>query len=279
MDIGEGDIMSAIFHMVKRAACGALCILFSMILIAGFMAADVSYADMGLPDEPEYTVVTGIYGTNYFKGYDHYDSRKVDGTLYGGQTFYVWDDSYDDVYMGSTDPSFEPGSTGDFIFIYKSETTSSSEYVSPEVGSETAETCYALSTEELNVMCGPGYGFERLEVLPEGTYLEYDRTYKTNTTWVYVTANGVSGWANGDYLRKTRKYEEEEEEPEASDIDTEDEYGESDNITYVEQKPDKNKSRMIKGIVLICIGCAILIAALAAYLLSKKKDAARKRGF
>jgi uncharacterized protein YgiM (DUF1202 family) len=121
--------------------------------------------------------------------------------------------------------------------------------------------------------CGPGVGFKVLEVVPKNTYVEYDRIFEADGSWMYVTANGKSGWVNGRYLKAAviDNHDDAEEEIEVSDDSTEKQESQN-NTTVVVSKTRKDK---LVGMILICIGIAILVSALAFYLLTKNSEKRR----
>ena len=98
---------------------------------------------------------------------------------------------------------------------------------------------------------------------------------------MYVRADGLEGWVSGDYLR-TKKVgidTQDNANEEALDNTADTQIGDevSDNGTALKvDSPETNaaedKKKLVAGIILICLGSAILIAVLAIYLLSIKKN-------
>ena len=229
------------------------------------VATAVSYADMGIPTSPLYTVVTHVNGTHYFA----FDSNgdRTEGMLYGGQTFYVWIDMDEDYYVGTTNPNAtmeDPDDEGYFVSIPKYEVMNASDTVSPDMGTYLDDPVRTVSTESLTVRCGPGYGFNILTEVEEGTRLAYDCTFTTNTAWMYVKADGVSGWVCGDYLRTMPKNKV-ITQPAKTNTDKQDE-------AEAEEDTSESKRTSVIGLVFICIGSAIIAAAIAYYLLSRKAE-------
>lgn len=228
------------------------------------LASVPAYADHGMPSEPLYTVALNIYGADYYSDYTNVENNSASGKLPGGTAFYVWSDYYEDGRLwGTTNANAGTEQSDTFVYIYRSDVVSDTEPVSPEVGQKEAASVHAVTDDELNLRCGPGTGFKSLKVLDKGTEVTYDYTFTTDTKWMYVQAAGVSGWVCGDYL-KTVESTESGSEPSvqntvAPPVDTD------------TAEPVQDKRGIVAGIVLICIGVAVLIAAFVLYYLRKKK--------
>ena len=253
-------------------------IILSALLLAGGIPA---YADMGIPDEPRYTVAIDIYGADYYYDWDSMDYGSPDGSYAGGQKFYVWAEYGEGRIQGTTNPKASSDDFDSMPYIYSSDTMRESERVSPDVGDRTEDTVYAATTDKLNLRTGPGTGFKVLKVLDNGANVEYDYTFRTDTVWMYVRADGLEGWVSGDYLRtkKVGTNTEDNANEEAIDNTADTQIGDeaSDNETALKvESPETNaaedKKKLVAGIILICLGSAILIAVLAIYLLSIKKN-------
>ena len=143
-----------------------------VILIISVACGITVYADMGVPEKAEYTVVTGINGVNYYSDSDSAKAGQSAGTLTGGQTFYVWLDMDDGFLRGTTDPKATSEQFEHFVYIRKSDVVDSSYAVAPETGKATDGTRYARTTGKLNVRCGPGTGFKLLKTSSDGTDVE-----------------------------------------------------------------------------------------------------------
>lgn len=237
--------------------------LVSAILVA--LACVPAYADHGMPMEPSYTAAINIYGANYYNSYQDYESGSVAGTIAGGTKFYVWED-YDHGWLCGTDNANLGNEQQDqFVYISAGDVVSGTEAVSPDVGKKTESEITAVTTDELNLRCGPGQGFKSLMVLDKGARLTYDHTFDTDTTWMYVNADGERGWVSGDYLEKVSSSETDSSSAEpAADNENEDQ--------PVAGAPAARDNRgIVAGVVLICIGAALLIAAFVVFYLSRKK--------
>ena len=118
-------------------------IILSALLLAGGIPA---YADMGIPDEPRYTVAIDIYGADYYYDWDSMEAGIPDGTYAGGQKFYVWADYGDGTLQGTTNPKASNNDFDSFPRIYSSDTMRESERVSPDVGDSSADSKRLSST-------------------------------------------------------------------------------------------------------------------------------------
>jgi len=237
-------------------------IMMSLILAAG--SAVIASADIGVLESPAFTVVTGVYGVSYYEEYDEY--YKADGTLPGGITFYVWHD-FDGVLWGTTDPKVGGEDSEKFVYVMGSDTLSESTVIPPDEGTDLGQTETKVTSEELNVRTGPGTGFKSLKMLPQGAEVRYDHTLNNGLTWAYVTDGDVSGWACADYLRTpdpgpdtTAAGSSGSSEAVSSDSSDGSDSGSSDSF----------EGSRVAGIILICVGSAILIAIIAAYVLKRR---------
>ena len=241
-----------------------LIVLFTALILT--VATAVSNADMGMPTSPLYTVVTHVNGTHFV--HRNRDGSTSEGVLAGGQTFYVWMDYDENYYEGTTNPNADMADPDDeqyFVSIPKNEVMRSSDTVSPDSGTYLDEAVRAVATEPLGIRCGPGYGFNKLAEVETGTRLAYDCTFTTDTAWMYVKSGETSGWVNGNYLRTMPKNTV-STEPAATDTDKQDKPEEEEEDTA------ESKRTSIIGMVFICIGSAIIAAAIAYYILSRRTD-------
>ena len=223
------------------------------------------HADHGMPEAPVYTVAISIYGADWYSEYSAMESGSSSGRLTGGAAFYVWQE-YDLGYWGTTDTNAGREQADTFIFILKSDAVSDTEPVSPDAGQREAATVQAITDDELNMRCGPGTGFKVVKVIGKGTEVTYDYTFTTDTRWMYVQADGTSGWVCGDYLETV-------DAPAVTDSGTGSQpYGDTAKSDDTGRQNTVNgKKELVAGIILICIGAAILIAAFVVYYLRKKK--------
>lgn len=229
---------------MRKIAC-----IISILLISTMTVC----ADMGMPpDNPIYTCIIGFDGAKVM----HDESGK---TLPAGVTFYVYRDSYpndDSLIEGTTDGTLTGRNSDQFVWIRKADTLSGDYKLSPEQGVKLEDAYNAKTTDALNLRCGPGTGFKVVKVLDKGTKVEYQYTYKADTTWMYVTTGKLKGWVSGDYLQETGKAQK--EEPATVDV---------------EQEPEKEQLST-RTTVLITIACCIFaacIVASVAYFVLKKK--------
>ena len=234
------------------------------------------FADMGMPESPKYKTVISIYDAVCYAQYNDYEAGNSSGTISGGQTFYVWGESNNGLLWGTTDPKGGPNDTSSFVYISSDDVMNASDTVKEKTGAQTEETIFAVTTDKLNVRCGPGTGFNVLTTLDKGTAVQYDYTFANDTTWVYVKSDNGRGWASSDYLKRTKKPQEikrtgsTEAEPDVTDTDSADTT--ADTQVTPEENPAESRRGAIIGIILICIGAAILIATVAAYLLNKNRN-------
>lgn len=226
-----------------------------LFMVMAFMGASPACADVGVPQEVLYTVCLNVQGADY---YDSYEDSVPAGRLSGGQKFYVWADHIEGYYQGTTDVSAGADQFEDFVYIRVSDTCSSDELVSPEIGQSTGETIHAVTTDRVNMRCGPGVGFEELDVLEKGTKVDYEYTYDTDSTWAYASAKGKRGWVSSSYLGRVKET-------------TTQENTEATTVYSTDERSGSNRGFVI-GMVLICIGAAIAIAGLVALLLSRHKS-------
>ena len=241
----------------------AIILAFAMLLT---LACIPAYADHGVPTGPMYTVTINIYGTKYYRTYPDYDNGVEGGTIPGGSKFYVWADYYGNGSLsGTTDPNVSEYQEGALVYISRNDLVSEDESISPDVGQKTESEMKAVTTDELNLRCGPGTGFKVMKVLNNNTELTYDYTFQTDTTWMYVNAGGERGWVSGDYLRTTGSAQTVSEPPAQPDSGT------AVTGTPAVQDPAKDKRGIVAGIILICVGIAVLIAAFVLYYMKKKK--------
>lgn len=239
----------------------AIILAFAMLLT---LACIPAYADHGVPTGPMYTVTINIYGTKYYRNYPDYDNGVAGGTIPGGTRFYVWDD-YDRYLLGTTNANLGKDQYEELVIIATGDLVSEDESISPDVGQKTESEMKAVTTDELNLRCGPGTGFKVMKVLNNNTELTYDYTFQTDTTWMYVNAGGERGWVSGDYLRTTGSAQTVSEPPAQPDSGT------AVTGTPAVQDPAKDKRGIVAGIILICVGIAVLIAAFVLYYMKKKK--------
>lgn len=227
-----------------------------LFTVMAFMGASPACADVGIPGEMLYTVCIDVEGADYYEDYGRDDAPA--GRLSGGQKFYVWADHVDGYYMGTTDVSAGSDQYDEFVSIRASDTCPSDETVSPEIGQSTGKTIYAITTDKVNMRCGPGVGFKEIEILEKGTKVDYNYTFDTDSTWVYAGSKGKRGWVNSEYLTR-------DEEPTTKKH--------TSGTTVHEDNEESGADRgMVIGIVLVCIGVAIGIAVLTALLLSRKRS-------
>ena len=238
-----------------------------LFIIMLLTSSSLVYADMGMPESPQYTVVINIYGCSYYYEYEDYESDLPDGALDGGQAFYVWLEYSNGGLWGTTDPSAGPDDSNTFIIISSAETTDGSEFVSYDVGEPTGDTVYALCTDKLNVRSGPGTGFRVIKTLEKETLVTYEYTFNAYGTWMYVSADGVEGWVSGDYLRRTEKPSV--QPPEGGGGDEGGTGTTGTGFNPVQGVAGLKRSSVI-GIVLICVGAAILISTVVILVLNKK---------
>ena len=238
-----------------------------------------AFADMGAPENPEFTVTIGIYGTDYYSDYDDYENGRVGGKIPGGSKFYVWESLDSGAYYGTVNGKASYNSDGSFVFIKSSDIISGSERIPPEVGEKTENTVSAETTDDLNLRCGPGVGFKSLKVLDKGTKVEYDYTFETDTTWMYVDTGSLEGWVCGDYLKTTGISDTTTTQEETTDKEDVTENGSDQSeagqneaeATTEPAKAGEISKTFVAGIILVCVGAAILIAALAFYLLNNRR--------
>lgn len=221
-------------------------------------------ADHGLPSGPMYSVPVNIYGAEYYRDRASCESGNAEGTIPGGTRFYVWSD-FDTYYQGTTDANLSSDNYEELVWISSGSLGSETETISPDAGQKTDSVKKAVATDELNLRCGPGTGFKVIKVLSKNTELTYDHTFDTDTTWMYVDAGGTSGWACGDYLMTTGA-DEAVSEPAAQTGS-----GPAAPETPAAQETAQDKRGVVAGIILICVGVAILVAAFALYYLNRKK--------
>lgn len=223
------------------------------------------YADHAAPQEPSYTAAINIYGANYYNDFEAFQQGNASGTLDGGTKIYVWEDFGDAWIRGTENANATAKDSRTFLYILKSDLIDESTTISPDVGEKESSPVKAITTDELNVRSGPGIGFKKLKVLKKDTELTYDYTFNTYTKWMYVQADGTQGWVSGDYLRTI----------DAPAVSTETNNTQTGETTATEQETQStaasDKRTAVAGIILICIGVAILIAAFVLYYLKQNK--------
>lgn len=258
------------------------CLHILAILLVFAMSGVYTYADVGVPESPKYTVVIGIYGAPYYSDWDSCSEGTAEGTLTGGLPFYVWTDFGDGVLAGTTNAKASGAQYDSFVYISSDSTLGVNTTIDPDVGERTPETVMASTTDELNLRSGPGTGFKVIKVLSKGTEVNYDYTFRTDTTWMYVNAGGYHGWVSGDYLRTINIKLESGAEDKAND------YGDSgSNISdggstgelienggnrVPDTANDEAHRKIVAGVILICLGFAVLIAVLAIYILRNRRN-------
>lgn len=240
----------------------AIILAFAMLLT---LACIPAYADHGMPMEPSYTVAISIYGAKYYRDQADFQSGASSGSIPGGVKFYVWEDFDQGWLLGTDNANLGNSEQDQFVYISSSDVVSESESISPDVGQKTESEMKAVTTDELNLRCGPGTGFKVMKVLNNNTELTYDYTFQTDTTWMYVNAGGERGWVSGDYLRTTGSAQNVSEPPAQPDSGT------AVTGNSAVQDPVKDKRGIVAGIILICVGIAVLIAAFVLYYMKKKK--------
>ena len=240
------------------------------------MSGVYAYADVGMPPSPKYTVVITIYGADCYKQYSDYESGTPSGTVAGGQAFYVWGENGDSLLWGTTDPDGSANDTSSFVLVSTGDVMDPSDMVSEDAGIKTEETIFAVTTDELNVRSGPGTGFNIMTTLDKGTTVQYDYVLTNTDSWAYVAGSNIEGWVSTDYLSRTQ---EPQKNTEPAGTGIQDTTNTGDGGTDIQDTTENNSAASrelyITGIVMICIGAAILIATVAAYLLSKNKNSYR----
>ena len=230
------------------------------------------YADHGMPIEPSYTAAISIYGADYYREYQDYENGNVSGRLDGGTRFYVWEDYNNGWILGTENANASSDDYESFVYISPNDLVNESTTISPDVGEKEASPVKAITTDELNVRSGPGIGFKVLKILKKDTELTYDYTFNTYTKWMYVQADGTQGWVSGDYLRTIT----------APDVSAETNNTQTSEPAVTKQEPAAteqetqstaaaDKRTAVAGIILICVGVAVLIAAFVLYYLRQNK--------
>lgn len=246
------------------------------LLLISAACAVTAYADMGIPDKPQYMVVTNINGVYSYSSIEQVDAGQPDGSIAGGMPFYVWS-TYENMLIGTTNANATSEDYDQAVCIKKSDTMSPSQSIPAETGTGSDETRYALTTEKLNVRCGPGTGFNVVKTLKNGSYVKYKYTYDTNTTWVYVKSDGAEGWVNGNYLKKTERRTRKSTNDNTVEEDTDDEEDDEDDeeVTETDAKTDQKDSDNAKSylvlILMVSLIGGVLMAVLAVVLLMKTR--------
>lgn len=240
-----------------------------MTMAALLLGGLTAYADIGIPEGTRQQAVIKPGGADYYLNVDG-DNPESAGRLDGGTAFYyVMGSSVNGYHYGTTDVNAADGEAGKFMYVSTEDITYPTEEVFGEIGDRTNHT-QAVTTDELNLRTGPGTGYEVKEVLPKDTKVEYDYTFKTDTTWMYVSVNDMSGWVSGDYLKTVS-------------VETVEETTTSEETTTVEksdEKTDASPSAIGRGIfplIAICIIASAVVASLVTYLLLKNKSKEEKR--
>lgn len=261
---------------MKKAA--AVFVLIAVML----MSAAVVNADIGIPAEPLYDVVTDIGGIDCYKAYEDAENDTPTGEVDGGLAFHVFSEgSPEGYYWGSADPAAGPNNTDSFVYIKQIDTVSKDENIPPEVGEDTGEETEATTTDDLNMRTGPGTGFKVVEVLKKNTSLTYryifrnDSAGNDNSEWAYVSLNGKAGWVSVKYLKEKSKKEVKKEDSESAETaDAPEASAEESEQSAVsgEAAPASDRKILVVGIICICIGAALLIAAVAYFLIKNRRD-------
>lgn len=252
-------------------------------LVAAMLICPLSvYADMGIPSTAEFTVAINLDGCAYYK-YDDMESDGAAGYFPGGIAFYVYDD-YDGYYYGTTESAKDPKNFDKFVYIYASDTVSANENIPPETGEDLGETIESVTTDPLNLRVGPGTGFKIIKTLKKGETVKYTTTIQSEGEWAYVSAGSDNGWVSTKYLdlkkrSKTEALDNENKDNENNDTDADkvdpEEQKPSDETADVgdDESPAKDSKYLVAGIICICVGVALLIAAFAVYMLKRKNRA------
>lgn len=235
------------------------------------------FADMGAPSEPEFTIVLSIEGVPFYGTYEDFDAGSPDGTLTGGQTFYVWGQFDNGSLWGTTDANKGSSQIDSFVYISDSEGMPAAEMVSPDLGIETEGTVTAATTDVLNLRYGPGTGFKVIKTLNKDTEVTYNFTYTTDTTWMYVNAAGTEGWVSGDYLKQKsvadKSADTAAEEESSSTLTPVQGQESTGSLQKTEETAGKDKKRFVAGIICICAGIAVLLSVIAVYILNNRRTA------
>lgn len=256
-------------------------IVVTFAVIASMLLCSVPVsADMGIPSQSDFTVVTDINGVPYYADNGAVASDQPSGYLDGGTAFYVYFDyGNEGLYYGTTETPKDPKNFDKFIYIHSYDTVSPGENIPPEVGEKSDEEINAKTTDPLNLRVGPGTGFKVIKTLEKGQKVSYNTTFVTDGEWAYVKAGNDQGWVFTEYLKEIEKKEpakdedkEKEAEEETAEPQAADEQNDPALTQEAEKEPVKSKTTLIAGIICVCVGAALLIAALAYYLLRKREN-------
>ena len=229
------------------------------------------YADMGIPTTAEFTVAIRLDGCNAYEDTSDLNSNMPSKYLDGGVAFYVYNDFFFND-TATTETAKDPQHIENFVYVRPEDTLSSGTEIEQESGEDTGYTVEADTTDELNMRTGPGIGFKVKKTLKKGTGVTYTHTFQGDGEWAYVSAGSDYGWVSAKYLdtkNKTERDAEPSTNVENQDTDDEKDMGEMEMLE--DDKADTSSRKyLVAGIICICVGAAILIAAIAYSQLKKR---------